>query len=461
MVLIAALYGVSAALLRVIGFGIFLWIARSLPVEDYAQFGLLYALQQGLSTLALAGVSESIIGALKGATAAERFRLYWNGNAAFCVMASASVAFAGFVWVVFFGTDVSPSTFVSVAGSGVLIAFATLQSQLVRFEENHIKSLAFGFVAPLSSVVGGAIGFGFQRGSSAYFWGSLTGLSTALAILAVVGVSLPSAVLDRGMVQRLLQQTVPFVVIAFLGWLSGYGNNYVIHGLFESRDVGNYTFLLSFAAVLLLVAGALNQVWSPRFYRLIEERGFDYVEERNCFFFRLLGMALGGVGGGLLTIFPAAMVVLGGHLAAYEAMSLPLSLIFASYVVLSPWWQCQNHFLFHARGKDVLKVILVTSSLGISVLLCLMWMFGPIGIYLGFFAQMLLRSLGLVAAARRRWDVRISLTGIASGLLLIVAGLILGTSGLAPVIALPAYLAVGSVVALAVLRRDLQKLTRA
>src|SRR5579859_2522744 len=58
----AGLYSASAALLKLAGFALFLWIARTLQVSDYATFGLLYAVQTGMITFAIAGIVEAVVG---------------------------------------------------------------------------------------------------------------------------------------------------------------------------------------------------------------------------------------------------------------------------------------------------------------------------------------------------------------------------------------------------------------
>jgi hypothetical protein len=70
-----------------------------------------------------------------------------------------------------------------------------------------------------------------------------------------------------------------------------------------------------------------------------------------------------------------------------------------------------------------MRIVLVTSIMGIAVWLVLMWLLGPIGIYVGFLTQMLLRSVGITIAARRYWDVRVSWDGVAAGILMNGLGL--------------------------------------
>src|SRR5262245_257395 len=62
----AGLYAVSATLLRLVGFAVFVWLARSLSVNEYATWGLLYALQTAAASFGLVGIVEAVIGLLRG-----------------------------------------------------------------------------------------------------------------------------------------------------------------------------------------------------------------------------------------------------------------------------------------------------------------------------------------------------------------------------------------------------------
>jgi len=423
----AGLYATSAAGLKLAGFGLFLWLAHSLSVNDYATFGLFYALQTGITTFAIAGIVEVVIGLLKdNRPPAMRQKLFGAANACFALMALLVVALV----LLGFGTFAKPSgsayrLLLCVLPLGILLAFSSLQAQITRLEERHLSSLCFSFLAPLIGLSAAGMSFLLERNIESFFLGFAIGLSVALASLWALRVGVYGLEGRRGEIRPILMRIAPFIAMAFLGWLSGYGNNYIIKGFFEPVEIARFTFALSVSSIMQLVASALNQVWSPRFYRIVHELSPSDVENRNRRFFRLQSWVLGLVGGTIVAVFPTAMNFLRGNLVAYQSMNIELSLLIFSYALLTPWWHCQNYYLVHGKGREFMRISVVTSIIGIVVWVSLMWLLGAIGIYVGFLTQMLVRTLVIVTAARRMWAVRIAWDGVVAGMVFVIMGLVL------------------------------------
>src|SRR5579859_4461407 len=108
-------------------------------------------------------------------------------------------------------------------------------------------------------------------------------------------------------------------------------------------------------------------------------------------------------------------------------MRAELALLLGSYIVQGPAWHCQNYYLAHGLGLELMHINLATSVVGIAVAIALMWTLGPIGVYVGFMAQMALRTFGIVLGAKRHWAVAVSWEGVAAGLAIMLVGL--GLSG--------------------------------
>lgn len=423
LVYYAGLYAASAALLKAAGFVFFLWLARTLPVGEYAAWGLLYALQTWVASFGLVGILESVVGLLKtNRTAEERRRLFTAANGAFLATASSSILLAALLFL----SPVRPeSSFVTAAcalASGGLLAYAMLQAQIVRLEERHFASLCFNFLIPFSGLIGSFVAFALERTVQSFFVGATLGLGISLAGAMAMRVGfyrLPAGIADC---RPILSRVAPFIMVTFLGWLGGYGNTYVVKLFFESGEVAKFTLAFMLSSVMQLVATAMNQVWSPRFYRMIQSLPLDQVEANSRLFFRWQGIALGIVGAIMIGSFPWAADIVGGNLAHYRSLSAELLLLVSAYIVVTPYWHCQNHLLAHDKGSLIMKVHVVTGLVGLFALAMLIWLVGPLGIYIGFLAQMALRSAGALVAARGHWPVTISWGGVVAGLALAVLG---------------------------------------
>jgi|HubBroStandDraft_1064217.scaffolds.fasta_scaffold03522_3 O-antigen/teichoic acid export membrane protein len=447
LIVYSALYGGTAVFQKLVGFLIFMYLARLLTVEEYAQFGLLYALQQGLATLASAGVVEAAVGQLRGhGEPAQRTRLFASANLVFLVLVVVGCGAALLARPAVQQLAASVPAYLCVVVCGAVLALVSFEAQIVRLEENHRRSVLLSCVPQLGASIGGFCGCVLARSVTGFCVGAAIGVSCAtLALRALVGGGWPMT-FDARTIRRIVVAAAPFALVALLGWLSGYGTNYLISFMLPSSEVARFTFALSLCSLMLLASGALNQVWCPRFYHLIRAEPFAEVEHKNRSFYRVLAVALGLSGGFVIIAYPWVVPVLGGQLRNYQHMTLELALLFCAYVILVPWWHCQNHFLAHGMGRAILKITLVTSLLGIAALLLLMWRLGPIGVYLGFLVQMLLRTTAIVLEARRHWPVQISLSGVGVGLAMILMGLVLARQPLAPIIPEIGYVLVCAVV---------------
>lgn len=424
LLVFAGLYAGSAALLRALGFTLSLWMASVLPVEDYGRWGLLYACQTGLVTFGLVGLIEAVVGLLKdhpGVSA--RAQLFAAAQRAFGGTLGVSLAVAALGGALFLlPRHASLPGFASVLASGALLAYASLKAQLARLDEDHALSLGYSFTLPLIGLAGSALAFAAWRSAEAFFIGCTLGLGAALALLHLPSRPAAAAAGPATPSRKVLRRIAPFIAVAFLGWMSGYGNNFVVGAWFDSGEVARLTFALAISSLMQLVATALNQTWSPRFFRLTHAEPFDSVERRNRRFYRAQSLTLGATAALCIALLPALLQAAGGNLAHYAAMRLELFFVVAAYVLLGPWWHCSNYFLAHDRGVALMRVTIATSAIGIAAWLALMVVWGPLGVYVGFFVQMAIRTIGIVVVARRSWPVRADWGGVALGMLLALAG---------------------------------------
>lgn len=403
-------YAAAAALHKGLGFVLILWLAHSLSVAEYANFGLLFALQTGIAALATAGIGDAVVSKLS--PRADRARLFAAANGVFALLAVAAalggaVVFTAFAWPAAGGT----LSFVAVLAGGLLGAFFTLQSTLVRLEEHHAAALVLGALAPLAGVAGACAGFVATRTVDGFFLGMASGLATTLVVLRILGVGQFRVKMGDEYTRALRAEVLPYLAVALLAWIGGYGNTYGVKAFFGAADVAAFTFVFTLSAVMQLVATSMNQVWSPRFFRLARELPVHDLEAQNARFYAVQGGVLGIVGGLMLLLLSPMIDWFGGNLATYRSLHVELLLLLAAYAAAIPWWHAQNYFLVHGAGKPLMNLVIISSVAGIAVWLASMALLGTIGIYTGLVAQYVVRTATTFWWARRQWGIRLAWQG--------------------------------------------------
>jgi O-antigen/teichoic acid export membrane protein len=433
--LFALAYAGSAAVHKGLGFLLLLWMAREMPVEAYATFGLLFALQSGLGTLAGAGIGDAVVGRLKDhRTQDAQSGLFSSANSLFACLSGGATVVAVVVFALFLsGQHGSPWVLLAALVGGVLTAFFTLQSMLVRLQERHGASLALGFLAPMAGLIGAGVGFASLRNVDGFFGGMAAGLLAALLASAASGVGHYRFATRNPDTVAIGLAVVPYLLIALLAWLGGYGSTYIVKSFFATKDVAMFTFAYTLSSILQLVATSTNQVWSPRFFRIAHDLPVAELEHRNLRFFTLQGSILGVTGGLFLMGLPLITDAIGGNLLAYRGLTTELCILFSGYAVAIPWWHTQNYYLVHNRGAELMKVVAATSLLGLVAWAVAMWVLGVIGVYLGFMLNMLIRSVGALAWGRRYWELRLAWKGPAIALVLLIAAEWVGRTHIASI----------------------------
>jgi O-antigen/teichoic acid export membrane protein len=409
------------------GFLLALWLARTLTKEEYAKFGLLFALQSGLTAFAMAGIVEvviSLLGRRKGHE--RRAGLFRAANTLFAVLSLLTAAVSAILyWFYLRHSGVRWLPFVCVLLGALVAAHFLLQSNFVRLEERHGAALVFGFLAPMAGLVGAASAFLLQASVDSYFLGSVGASVLVLIALRFVGFGSHGLSKSRSEVRPMRLSIAPYIGVTALGWVSGYGNVWVVESMFPARLVAEFAFAYTLSSVLQLAANAMNQVWSPHFFKIVNSAEPADTERQNMRFYRFQGLALGAVAAVMVFGLPYLLKFAGGNLAGYDVAG-GVAWLFAGYAVTIPWWHAQNYFLIKGEGKRLMRIVLSTTAVGMAAWVGAMALFGAAGIYVGFFLLMLFRSTGICIVARRLWGISIAWQGASIACALIAVSSLLG-----------------------------------
>src|SRR5437016_5592843 len=122
----ASVYTGSAVLLKLAGFLLFMWLARTLPPEQYAAWGLLYALYTGITAFGQVGIIEAVVALLRQfETRGAPRALFAAANGAFAVTLTSSLLGAVVLAVCLFGAhQIGLTTLLYVLTSSAIASYA-------------------------------------------------------------------------------------------------------------------------------------------------------------------------------------------------------------------------------------------------------------------------------------------------------------------------------------------------
>lgn len=408
-------YTISSVIIKIFGFIVFLYVAKKVSIKDYGLFGLFYAIQIGISTFSIAGINEVIVGKLKKHNSFNKKNLLFAHSLVLFLILSVTTTLMS-ILIYYCGVTISfDYTLISIVVMiGILTAFTILQSQMLRLQEKHNDSLIFHALTPLSGFVFAIVFFYFYQTIESYFIGQLFGIVSIVFVAVINKKAMITFRIDEN-IKLTIVSLFPFLLIAFLGWMSGYGNNLIINKLFLVEDVAKFTFLMTIASAIQIVASSLNMVWSPRFYNMVHTTPIECVEQQNKFFYSIQSLCLGVFSALLLILFPMVFEYF-NDLTVYSHSSFELMFLFLGYMLLPIWWHCSNYYLAFNMGKELKNIVIITSVVGIFLWILLMLMCGEIGIYIGFFVQMFLRSSWIYIQSKKHWKLNVSYEGIFIGL---------------------------------------------
>lgn len=420
-------YTASSALHKGIGFFVFMFLANLLTIPQYAKFGLSYSIFTIVSTLAYSGIYEAIIGLLRDHKNKGKINdLFRGANTVFLLLASISFIIV-FLSIFFFYKDNydSISEILIIIASAGLSAYFVYQSIVIRLEEKHVVSILFSFVPAMLGYVGGFVGVKIFHTGSSYFLGALIGfLISCLLILPFSKNIVLGFTLKTENIKLILARISPYIVIALLAWLLGYGNTFLIKYLFSDFDVAVFVFLFTISSLIQLVASSMNQVWSPRFYKNFETDSIAVLEKKYNKFTFLQGLLLGSVGAIILIIAPFILENF-AQLKRFSNTKTEIFLLFAGYIVSIPWWHVQNYYMICNKGRALMNLTIISGIIGYVTWFVLMLTIGEIGIYLGFFIQLFIRSCIVFVSAKKHWEVKFDIRGVMCGLIVLLIGYLL------------------------------------
>lgn len=419
-------YTLSSAIPKGIGFLMFMYFASIMSVNEYAKFGINYSVFAIIGAFASAGIVESVISFLQSNKDSDkRLRLFKTANSVFFVMSIfISIAIIVGSGIIYHSNDNIFRSAIYIILSGILSAFFVFQSTIIRLEEKHLLSISYTFIPSIISYI---FGFSFVyvfRDGDSFFLGSLLGFIFSIPILKVLFSNFFNGIhINKLEIHSILSRTPPYIAIAGIGWILGYGNSFLIDAIFDKSQVATYIFLYTIASILQLVSSSLNQVWSPAFFSNYNPNNIQEQERKYIKVTTIQGLIIGLTGATILLLFPIAVEIF-PKLEHYKGNQLELFLLFSGYLVTLPWIHIQNYYIINNKGRQLMNNTILSGLIGLTIWVLTMMFGGSIGIYVGFFTQALTRSIIVFYASKKHWNLRFDLPGLLLGIIPLLGALL-------------------------------------
>jgi O-antigen/teichoic acid export membrane protein len=402
------LFSFSTAFLKVVGLVVFFYLGSQLSSSDYASFGILYSLQVLVNTFGIAGVVEFFVSRVHHTNNEDVKRELESVVATLLlILLTITCLFISIYFVIRYepGIDLFLS-FLFVLINSVVLTISSFRTQIERLYGNYKDSLKFSFVVPLSSFIIGFVLFNMEHSVNSFFLGCALG--SILSLLFLGGLNFNLSLSSYGLVWIAGLSCLPHIGSGFFGWVGGYGINHIITSELNVSVISTFSFLYPVGSLMQLFASSMNQAWSPVFFREIHSDFSSSLEIKNKRFFKLMIFFLTLIGVIMVIFVPKLVRFFGGNIVAYVENEFYLFAIVLSYVVLPPFWHCQNYFLAYGLGGDLFNVGALSTGLGILFTVLFIRYFGEVGVYLGILSTSIIKVVIIYIVSIRHWKLNVS-----------------------------------------------------
>ncbi len=408
-------YAGAELFVRIIQYCIVMYLAACLTKSAFGEFGLMFATLQLVILIGLGGFIEVI---------PKEFGYYNEQNNLSVLFSSLMILVVLFLVLIvliltlFISIEEvrvflhSPSFM--VVGSIIIVATTQVISKicesLFRLQNDHKATIVLKTLPLLFLYVGGLLSFvvvGRSVELESFFEGMAVSAFMVLVFLNMFGMKrleIKLSSIDWMLARKLFRSSLPYIFVAFIGWFMGYGFNYLIKIFYSVEEVADYTLVLQIGTMILLVMGALQQVWYPKLLEISQTKGLDELIAINSIMYNKFGVVVLVF---LILLWSVLYVVVNSDVvffANYSNIIYILPLVFFSYLInllfRLRWLFFVNYI---GAGKDYSKIIACCGVAGIVVGVGLMSTGAPIMIYCAMLINQIMIAASMSWYAHRHW----------------------------------------------------------
>ncbi len=215
---------------------------------------------------------------------------------------------------------------------------------------------------------------------------------------------------------------IDYTLISVFGWLAGYGMNLFIYFILTTELVAEYFLIYSSIAAMGLITASINNSWAPRFI-FEHHNNPDRAARKNrkIFLIELL----------IVTVLSLVILFIAIFLKDYNKSKSAviiwknieyIGLSLATITISIPWWCIQNYYTRDGISGDYKRLVLSSSFVGLATWISLIYFFKIDGLYIGLFLNSAIKTILFIKGSKSLYpvDALLSESTIASSVIIIV-----------------------------------------
>jgi len=412
--------------LKAIQFSANSFLAVTLPITEFGFFSMLSSYQVAAATFGSIGIIESLSGQLKNNNVFSKGDKVIFRKFTFLLILLSSLTLFFFLIVIYFSNYKSSFFYLYVLSLlvGLIISYSNIQSYFFRLNGLNFKSLfSNSIISLLYYTLVLILATYIDKVNTIVLYSSF-GVFLFFILLNIFNFFYRPIKLDISEVFFYFKNIFPYIIIGFFGWISGYGINILINELIGLKIVALFTFLLTVSTLVQLVSSSLNVVWGPKFYSYFLNDDLILAESKNKKFYQIQIVFLSLLIVLILLIYKKFSNLIPNDL--YQNRLLELALLQISFIINIPWVHCSNYYFISNYGNKLMKKLLFTGIVGILIWVYFIYLYGEIGVFLGFTINTFLKSFIIWIDSRNYWLISNLWVEIilASGLIILFTSII-------------------------------------
>lgn len=359
------LYGFVAVLSKSFQFLSIIFLEYELTQNEFAIYGLKYALQTGIVVFTVFGINEGIVS--QYFKVSNKCRLL-KDSLKIVTIAQICIVFTAIVSFYFF----SYSAFLYPFINGVILGNFLMKSSVNKLNEKHLEARIFLYLPQVifHVVIVTCYFISFDHDP---FLISTIALTFLFLFSHFFKQKIAYGKINVHGLRVLIKESFSFYLMSILGWISGYGFSWLIKYLYEDKDVAEYIYLYTFSGIILLFTNSVFNVWNPYFIN----SKIEIPSKTQNLVYELVALGIS-----IISIFTSICLYL--FKGNFSDQLLNIAILFSSFVFYVPFWRARLYFQKIEKGWSLMRITFISTIISFVLLLLSQNILDSISVYLFF-----------------------------------------------------------------------------